>query len=216
MSAASKLGLANPRFKERVLKSGSADYQEYLALQKDAVPRWHKFFDEHGEPDYILPAFGQNCTMVWAGEGISAAPTLVGTISSDIGVPAEIRTHEAQVNATNQHRLSQSRREMEDAVRKNAIDSYYSTRTANSGHTVVRFKIERMEYVDATKRGVSTIVVDGGDYSIARIWTRSYIEALAKDKNVALRTGQDSEEGVFFLKDETIADGLYSVTFETL
>ena len=65
MQAASALGEKNAYFQHRILPQGSADYHDYLELQKTAVPAIGGYCNDYGDPDFIVPGFGDLCDIVW-------------------------------------------------------------------------------------------------------------------------------------------------------
>jgi len=215
MGAAWDLGYENQRFKDRILKNGTNDYSEYLELQKNAIPRWHKVLDEHGEPDYILPDSGRSCQMVWMDEKLCAEPDSLGYISIGQGIPDVVAKWEQRQSTVRQNRVVRLTREAEIAIRENATRSYAES-LKGIKTTKARFNIERLEYSDTTKIGMISVSVPDGDFASARMWTKFYVEMLVRDKNIALRTGETSGQTSYLMRDEQIEGKLLTVTFESM
>ena len=87
---------------------------------------------------------------------------------------------------------------------------------ANGPGSTSPYIIERLNYSDSTKIGTLVVRVANGNFAAARAWALAYIENLAKDKNVALRTGTKRSETMYALRDEKVEDQLLTIVFETM
>ncbi len=73
-----------------------------------------------------------------------------------------------------------------------------------------------LDYDADTRHGKIVVKFAAGHYVDARRYVRSNVETLARDKNVALTTGQIPTAAKFYLGDETVKDGnVLEVEFET-
>ena len=91
-----------------------------------------------------------------------------------------------------------------------------SVTAANGPGSTSPYIIERLNYSDSTKIGTLVVRVANGNFAAARAWALAYIENLAKDKNVALRTGTKRSETMYALRDEKVEDQLLTIVFETM
>ena len=81
---------------------------------------------------------------------------------------------------------------------------------------VMRIAVQSLVYNAETRKGLISVKVGANRIEDARKWVRKNIETLAKDKNVALTTGQVPSEARFYLGAERIKDGnLLEIEFET-
>lgn len=216
MSASWEIGSENQRYRDRVLANGSDDFREYLRLQKATVPRWNKSFDEHGEPDYIIPGLGQDCKMVWIAENLTASPTAFGYVDFQSGIPAEIKEFEERKKIAQQNSRDRMLRQAEEALKQNAELTYLQSikGLATNG---ARYRVEKLDYKNSAKSGVLTLIVEDADFVAARLWAKFYIEMMARDKNVAIVTGKRSEDGRYLMKNEKVVEGKkLIIEFETL
>jgi len=78
-------------------------------------------------------------------------------------------------------------------------------------------RIVALEYDDRTRCGRISVESVDGRFELARQYARNYIEAMARDKNVALVTGERPNAATFMLKGERIENArVLVVDFETL
>ena len=195
IQAGNSLGQRNAYFRDRVLSHGSADYHDYLGLQKMAAPAIGGYCNDHGDPDFIVPGFGSSCDMVWVEQNETVSPTVFGGIDVRAGVPDRVVEYKKIVD---------DRRQLE------------MTRKMKEGADVGGFTVKSMTYDSASRKGRVSILVANGNFDMARVWARNYISTLAKDKNVALVSGKLPDNAKFYLGDEIIIDGkLLEVEFET-
>lgn len=79
-----------------------------------------------------------------------------------------------------------------------------------------RVQIKSLDYDPETRKGCIVVDFDEGCYSEARLWARENIETLARDKNVALRTGAIPAAAKFYLGAERVKGGnTLEIEFET-
>lgn len=82
--------------------------------------------------------------------------------------------------------------------------------------TEPHIQIKTLNYDPNTRKGHITVEFDSGYYAEARLWARENIETLARDKNVALQTGEIPSEAKFYLGAERVKEGnLLEIEFET-
>ena len=75
---------------------------------------------------------------------------------------------------------------------------------------------EKLEYDAVTRRGKISLRFGTGQYEAARAWARKNIEALARDKNIALTTGVIPPAARFYLGREGLKDGnVLEIEFRT-
>lgn len=81
---------------------------------------------------------------------------------------------------------------------------------------VMRIAVQSLRYDAASQKGVIAVKIGANSFDEARKWVRRNIETLAKDKNVALTTGQVPSEARFYLGAERVRDGnVLEIEFET-
>lgn len=81
---------------------------------------------------------------------------------------------------------------------------------------VMRMRVTSLTYDQATRKGLITVKIGAARFDQARQWVRENIEILARDKNVALMTGELPSAGKFYLGAERVKDGnVLEIEFET-
>ena len=81
---------------------------------------------------------------------------------------------------------------------------------------VMRISVQSLRYDAQTQKGVIAVKIGANRFEDARKWVRKNIEALAKDKNVALTTGQIPPSARFYLGAERVLKGnILEIEFET-
>ena len=81
---------------------------------------------------------------------------------------------------------------------------------------VMRLSMQYMHYDADTRKGVIAIKIGANSFEEARKWVRKNIETLARDKNIALTTGQLPAEARFYLGAERVKEGdVLEIEFET-
>jgi len=74
----------------------------------------------------------------------------------------------------------------------------------------------RMKYDSTTRTGLMAVRFGVGQYKDAREWIRQNIETLARDKNIALTTGEIPPAAKFYLGKEELKDGnVLEIEFKT-
>lgn len=81
---------------------------------------------------------------------------------------------------------------------------------------VMRISVRSLRYDASTKKGAIAVQIGANRFEDARKWVRKNIETLAKDKNVALVTGEVPTAAQFYLGAERVLDGnVLEIEFET-
>lgn len=81
---------------------------------------------------------------------------------------------------------------------------------------IMQMRVMSLTYDQATRKGVIVVKIGTARFDQARRWVRENIEILARDKNVALMTGELPSEGKFYLGAERVKDGnILEIEFET-
>lgn len=81
---------------------------------------------------------------------------------------------------------------------------------------VMRMRVTSLTYDQSTRKGVIIVKIGAARFDQARRWVRENIEILARDKNVALMTGELPSAGKFYLGAERVKDGnVLEIEFET-
>lgn len=81
---------------------------------------------------------------------------------------------------------------------------------------VIRISVVFLTYNPQSQKGMIAIKIGANRFEDARKWVRKNIESLARDKNVALTTGQIPAAARFYLGAERIKDGnILEIEFET-
>jgi len=81
---------------------------------------------------------------------------------------------------------------------------------------VMRIAVKSLRYDSSSQKGVISVKIGANRFEDARKWVRKNIEALAKDKNVALTTGQIPPNARFYLGAERVLEGnVLEIEFET-
>lgn len=81
---------------------------------------------------------------------------------------------------------------------------------------VMQMRVMSLAYDQSTRKGVIAVKIGAARFDQARRWVRENIEILARDKNVALMTGELPSAGKFYLGAERVKDGnVLEIEFET-
>jgi hypothetical protein len=81
---------------------------------------------------------------------------------------------------------------------------------------IMQITVESLRYDSQTQKGVIAIKIGSSRFEDARKWVRKNIESLARDKNVALTTGQIPNASRFYLGTERVKQGnILEIEFET-
>lgn len=81
---------------------------------------------------------------------------------------------------------------------------------------VLTVSVARLEYTPNTRSGVLAVRIGANQFEEARRWIRKNIETLARDKNIALVTGEIPPAAKFYLGRETLKDGnILEIEFKT-
>lgn len=81
---------------------------------------------------------------------------------------------------------------------------------------VMRITVMSLQYDATRQKGLISIKIGANRFEDARKWVRKNIETLARDKNIALTTGQIPPEARFYLGAERVCDGnVLEIEFET-
>ena len=81
---------------------------------------------------------------------------------------------------------------------------------------VLTIAVSSLTYDPNTRKGILAVRVNANQYEEARKWVRKNIETLARDKNIALTTGEIPPAAKFYLGREELKDGnILEVEFRT-
>ena len=81
---------------------------------------------------------------------------------------------------------------------------------------VMRISVKSLRYDAGTRKGVIAVSIGANRFEDARRWVRKNIETLARDKGVALTTGEIPTEARFFLGAERVLErNVLEIEFET-
>lgn len=81
---------------------------------------------------------------------------------------------------------------------------------------VMQMRVMSLSYNQTTRKGLMSVKIGAVRFDQARRWVRENIEVLARDKNVALMTGELPSAGKFYLGAERVKDGnILEIEFET-
>lgn len=81
---------------------------------------------------------------------------------------------------------------------------------------VLTISPQSLAYDSDTRRGKLSIRFNPGQYEEARAWARKNIETLARDKNIALTTGQLPPNATYYSLGESVKDGnILEIEFKT-
>ena len=72
---------------------------------------------------------------------------------------------------------------------------------------VLTISVASLSYDPITRKGKLAVKVNANQYEEARKWIRKNIETLARDKNIALTTGEIPPAAKFYLGREDLKDG---------
>ena len=81
---------------------------------------------------------------------------------------------------------------------------------------VLTISVASLTYDPNTRTGRLAVKVNANQYEEARKWIRKNIETLARDKNIALTTGEIPPAAKFYLGREELKDGnVLEIEFKT-
>jgi len=81
---------------------------------------------------------------------------------------------------------------------------------------VLSISVTSLSYDPNTRKGKLAVKVNANQYEEARKWIRKNIETLARDKNIALTTGEIPPAAKFYLGREELKDGnVLEIEFKT-
>jgi len=81
---------------------------------------------------------------------------------------------------------------------------------------VMSMVVMSMKYDPLTRTGRMAVCLNGGQFEETRKWIRKNIETLARDKNIALTTGEIPPAAKFYLGREELKDGnVLEIEFKT-
>lgn len=127
-------------------------------------------------------------------------------------------------------------RRVKDEIRAEILSDYKATYTGESFQStgvdfpkfvmsggriegraeVMQMRVMSLTYNQATRKGLMVVKIGSVRFDQARRWVRENIEVLARDKNVALMTGELPAAGKFYLGAERVKDGnILEIEFET-
>ena len=96
------------------------------------------------------------------------------------------------------------------------MDKVVHGRRIEGRAAVLTMKPVLLSYDANTRRGKLSVRFNPGQYEEARAWARKNIETLARDKNIALVTGQIPPDAKYYSLGETVKDGnILEIEFKT-
>ena len=133
---------------------------------------------------------------------------------------------------TSLHVLRQVQKEFRAAVKEDYIESFpgvkqdslyvdFSEYKLTDGKiegraVVLTISVTSLAYDPNTRKGKLAVKVNANQYEEARKWIRKNIETLARDKNIALTTGEIPPAAKFYLGREELKDGsVLEIEFRT-
>lgn len=178
---------------------------------------------------FAAPAYATRRTAVAAPVGGYAVERFERTSNDDFAYDFRLRLKDGADSGL--AAMNRIKRELRQAV----TDDYVATYGGGAGDVrvdfpafamqdavvegraeVMRIAVQSLRYDAATKQGVIAVKIGANSFEDARKWVRRNIETLARDKNIALTTGQLPAEARFFLGAERIYDGnVLEIEFET-
>ena len=121
-------------------------------------------------------------------------------------------------------------REFREAVKEDYLETFPSARASTlvvdfteyrlvdgrlEGRAVVlTLRVVSLDYDAATRCGSMSVKIAASQYAEARRWIRENIETLARDKNIALVTGECPPTSKFYLGDETFDEATCTLKIE--
>ena len=185
------------------VRPGSAQYQRYLANCRRASARLDEACAKFGEPDAI---------QIGHSAGIFAwrQPRLLLRVGS-FG-----RTTELPYVPKKWVRYLSESAALEQMPPPPVAKSPAPAEAEKASAAEPLVKIQTLDYDPDTRKGRISVTFAEGHYAEARRWTRKNIETLARDKNVALRTGEIPGAAKFYLGAERVKAGnVLEIEFET-
>ena len=81
---------------------------------------------------------------------------------------------------------------------------------------VLTIEPKELSYDATTRRGLLSVRFNSGQYEDARLWIRRNIETLARDKNIAITTGEHPPASRYYSLGERVVDGnIMEIEFRT-
>ena len=184
------------------VRPGSAQYQRYLANCRRSSPRLDAACVKFGEPDAIQIGHSAGI-FAWRQPRLLLRVGSFGRTTEVPRVPKEWVRYLSEMAALEQ---------MPPSPEKTPAPA--ETEKASDAEPLV--KIQTLVYDPDTRKGHISVTFAEGHYAEARRWTRKNIETLARDKNVALRTGEIPGAAKFYLGAERVKAGnVLEIEFET-
>ena len=182
----------------------SDQYQRYLENCRAKSSRLESVCRERGNPELIEIGHSGGY-FLWRNPTRVLSVHSFGRTSEVGGIPKSMTRFLARQEAVNNPNV-ESRRVR--CAPSNAAAA------AQPAEPVVQ--ILSLDYDADARHGKIVVKFAAGHYVDARRYVRSNVETLARDKNVALTTGQIPTAAKFYLGDETVKDGnVLEVEFET-
>ena len=80
---------------------------------------------------------------------------------------------------------------------------------------VLAIEPESLSYDPVRRRGKISVRFNSGQYEEARTWAKKNIKTLARDKNIALTTGQQPPEATYYSLGEKVEGNVMEIEFKT-
>ena len=97
-----------------------------------------------------------------------------------------------------------------------SVRNYCAEGRVEGRAVVLSVSVVSLKYDPNTRKGILAAKVGANQYEDARNWIRKNIETLARDKNIALTTGEIPPAAKFYLGREELKDGnVLEIEFKT-
>ena len=186
----------------------SEQFQKYLANCRSSSARLDQVCRERGEPE-LIEVGNSGGYFLWRHPTRVLAVHSFGRTSEIGGIPKSMRRYlERQAHLNGE--ATPPRRARARVAQTPAAAS------APQAPVEPVVQVLSLDYDADTRHGKIAVKFAAGRYEEARRYVRRNVETLAKDKNVALTTGQIPTAAKFYLGDERVKDGnVLEVEFET-
>jgi hypothetical protein len=190
---------------------GSEQFQKYLANCRSKSSLLDRVCRERGEPE-LIEVGNSGGYFLWRNPTRVLSVHSFGRTSEIGGIPKSMRRYlerQAQLNGE----TPPPRRVRARAAQTSRAPAPASAPQAPAEPVV---QVVSLDYDVDTRHGKIAVKFAAGSFEEARRYVRRNVETLAKDKNVALTTGQIPAAAKFYLGDERVKDGnVLEVEFET-
>ena len=189
----------------------SEQYQLYLANCRRTSGTLNAACLERGNPD-LIEIGSSGGYFLWRNPTRVLAVHSFGRTTEILGIPKSMRRYLERKEGRSIASEARVRSRSQPATPVQVQMSTASAKTFEPNYHELSF-----DYNDDTRRGIITIKFRPGWGHDARRYAIQRIETRARESNVALRTGQSRQEGMYRIGDERTKDGnVLEIEFETL